>query len=174
MNNINNISVAEKNVNLFNWDVVSKPLYRNDNKSIIKTIKIEDYFALYKKNVVSDTINEEDLICVHKNTYNVLNNFKLSKIANNLSRLTGMKIHGVSEYNDGKYVMVFLENNLHINISGFPMKTYLTILNKFKPRTIFNLAAETHVLDQIEENLDREMDPKDWNWEAISKFANAI
>ena len=47
MNNINNISVAEKNVNLFNWDVVSKPLYRNDNKSIIKTIKIEDYFALY-------------------------------------------------------------------------------------------------------------------------------
>ena len=33
--------------------------------------------------------------------------------------------------------------------------------------------AETQVLDQIEENLDREMDPKDWNWEAISKFANA-
>ena len=32
--------------------------------------------------------------------------------------------------------------------------------------------AETQVLDQIEENLDQEMDPNDWNWEAVAKFAN--
>ena len=48
---MNNISVVKKNTNLFNWDVVSKPLYSNDNESIIKTIKVEDYFALYRKSV---------------------------------------------------------------------------------------------------------------------------
>ena len=32
--------------------------------------------------------------------------------------------------------------------------------------------AETQVLDAIEENLDAEMDPQDWNWEAVAKVAN--
>lgn len=128
---MNTASITEQNINLFNWDVVSKPLYSSGNESIIKTIELEDYFAFYKKDLVSNVINEQDVICIHKNTYDVLNNLKLSRIANKLSRLTGMKIHDVSEYNDGKYVMIFLEHNLHINIAGFPIKTYLTILNNF-------------------------------------------
>ena len=32
--------------------------------------------------------------------------------------------------------------------------------------------VETQVLDAIEENIDEEMDPKDWNWEAVAKVAN--
>ncbi|NIP87089.1 MAG: preprotein translocase subunit SecA, partial [Planctomycetales bacterium] len=33
--------------------------------------------------------------------------------------------------------------------------------------------AETQVLDAIDENLPEEEDSKDWNWEALAKFANA-
>ena len=76
----------------------------------------------------------------------MLNNHKLSKIANNIANLTGMKIHGVSEYNDGKYVMVFLENKLHINISGFPMKTYLTILNSFNQDYSLSFGTSTNYI----------------------------
>ena len=51
--------------------------------------------------------------------------------ANLVSKLTGMKIHSCSEYNDGKYVMVVLEHSLNINISGFPVKVYFTVMNDF-------------------------------------------
>ena len=33
--------------------------------------------------------------------------------------------------------------------------------------------AETQIFDAIEENLDEEGDPSEWNWEALAKFANA-
>ena len=128
---MNNVNVQKQDFNLFKWDVVSKPLYLDEKESFIYKDQNDDYFAIYKKNIFSESFNEEDFICVHKNNYSVLNNHKFSLIVNFLSKLTGMKIHSCSEYNDGKCVMVVLEHSLNINISGFPVKVYFTVMNDF-------------------------------------------
>ena len=99
----------------FNWDIRKEKVYTDSGEA-------KKYFGLHR-----DDNNE--LLAIHKNSYQSLPNKELTERAEGIRDIAGYRIAGYSTLNERRRVLAYLVNtDPSLNINGLPVKEYMVLV----------------------------------------------
>lgn len=103
-----------------NFEVSREPIYYGNDK-----IKHDNYQGLVRS-------DNGELLSIMKDSYNPLHMRDFQSITDNLQKVSGFDLVKQQEWNGGRIVLSYLENNQGINkIGDFEMKNYMVLGNSF-------------------------------------------
>ena len=107
-------------INKLKFEVTKEPIFYGFNKN-----KHDGYCGLVRN-------DNDELLSIMKNSYHPLHMKDFQSLTNNLQKVSGFELIQQQEWNGGRIVLSYLENNQGINkIGDFEMKNYMVLGNSF-------------------------------------------